>query len=402
MRKIDRRIVIVVLMVFIVGMAYGIMRFLIAQKEEPPSLRQVEARRYVKVEVVEYQTIHSPVSEHGRMSSVSRINLSAEASGKVIQGDIQLKQGANFKKGDVLFSIYPDEAELALKAEKSQFMNSLALLLPDLSIDYPEQEEKFREFFSSIDIDKVLPEFPDYRDEKLSIFLASRNIPSEYYTIRKDELQLQRHAVIAPFDGALTEVLLEPGTYTNTGGIVARAIRTDALELEVPLNRADASWVNIGDPVDVLSETRSLQWRGEVVRKSSFVNENTQSQTIFVRIDNVKDQPLLAGDYLLASLPGRPIPEVMEIPRNAVFNSNEVFLVKSNRLQKASIQVVKVNMNTLLFKGLQSGDTLVVQPLVNVYEGTVVTTSLDPQKPQGEGRFDKQGTNQNDKKKKRS
>jgi len=36
MRKIDRRIVIVAAFVFIVALAYGVMRFLIAQKEEPP------------------------------------------------------------------------------------------------------------------------------------------------------------------------------------------------------------------------------------------------------------------------------------------------------------------------------------------------------------------------------
>jgi len=41
---------------------------------------------------------------------------------------------------------------------------------------------------------------------------------------------------------------------------------------------------------------------------------------------------------------------------------------------------VKVNTSTLLFNGPAVGDTLVVQPLINVFEGTMVTTSLDDKK----------------------
>lgn len=167
---------------------------------------------------------------------------------------------------------------------------------------------------------------------------------------------------------------MELGAYTNTGGRVARAIQTDHLELEVPLERADAAWIKVGDPVNVVSEKRELSWNGKVIRKGQFVDENTQSQTIFVSIPYIKDQPLLAGEYLKANFPLRPIKGVMEIPRNAVFNSNEVFLAYGGRLAKARINVIKVNERTLLFNGLNEGDTLVIQQLINVSEGTLVYT----------------------------
>ncbi|MFC2129785.1 hypothetical protein ACFLQX_03275 [Bacteroidota bacterium] len=150
MKKLDRRIVIVASLIFIIGLSYGLMRFLIAQKEVPPVRRAVEAKRYVTVQLVEYNGVLSPVSEPGRMSSVAEIDLAAEASGKILQGDIPLKKGASFKKGEIVFTIYPDEARLALKAKKSQFLNSLALMLPDIAIDYPAYEQQFMDFFSSI------------------------------------------------------------------------------------------------------------------------------------------------------------------------------------------------------------------------------------------------------------
>jgi hypothetical protein len=134
----------------------------------------------------------------------------------------------------------------------------------------------------------------------------------------------------------------------------------------------------------VISDERELSWKGKVIRKGQFVDENTQLQTIFVGIPYNKDQPLLAGEYLVANFPLRPLKEVMEIPRNAVFNTNEVFLARVGRLAKAKINVIKVNERTLFFNGLNEGDTVVIQQLINVSEGTLVyTDKAEAMKPSG-------------------
>ena len=377
MRKIDRRIVIIVSVIFILGLAYGLMRFLIAQKEEPPVRRSLESRRYVRVEPVKYSSISSSVVETGRLSSIAEIDIVAEGSGKIEAGQVSLKKGASFSKGDVLFVVYPDEAILSLKARKSQYQNILASIIPDLVIDFPEAEESFGQFFSSINVDKPLPPMPEIEDNKLKIFLASRNVISEYYNIERDELQLKRRTVRAPFNGTFKEVYSELGAYTNTGGRVARAIQTDHLELEVPLQRNDAIWVNQGNEVTVKSEDRKITWKGKVLRKSQFLDENTQRQTIFISIPYKHQQPLMAGEYYVAQFPVRPIDGVMEIPRNSVFNSNEVFVARSGRLAKEKINVIKVNESSLIFNGLSEGDSVIVQQLINVSEGTLIQTDKD-------------------------
>lgn len=385
MRKIDRRIVIVISIIFILGLAWGLMRFLIAQKEAPPVRRSLESRRYVKVEPVKYDRISSAVSEPGRLSSIAEIDIVAEASGKIEAGSVALKKGASFSKGDVLFRVYPDEAILSLKARKSQYQNTLASIIPDLVIDFPEAEESFGSFFSAINVDKPLPPMPEIEDSKLKIFLASRNVISEYYSIQSAQLQLKRRTVRAPFSGTYKDVYMELGAYTNTGGRIALAIRTDQLELEVPVERADAIWINIGDVVNITSQNTSFSWKGKVIRKSQFVDETFQRQSIFVSTPYNRNQPLLAGEYLNATFPGRPIEDVMEIPRNSVFNTDEVFLARSGRLVKAKINVIKTNDRTLLFNGLPEGDTVVVQQLINVSEGTQVQTDKDAASKPGMG-----------------
>ncbi len=382
MRKIDRRIVVIISVIFILGLAWGLMKFLVAQKEPPPVRRTIEARRYVKVEPVKYTNISAEVSGPGRLASIAEVDIVAEASGKIEAGNVSLKKGASFSKGDVLFVVYPDEAILTLKARKSQYQNILASILPDLSIDYPQYEENYYSFFNSISVDKPLPPLPEIEDDQLKIFLASRNVISEYYNIQSDQLQLSRRTVRAPFKGTFKEVYMELGAFTNTGGRVARAIRTDEMELVVPLKRADAAWVRPGDPVTVQSENLNLTWKGKVLRKSQYVEEKFQSQEVYVKILYDNKQPLLAGEYLVASFPVRPILDVMEIPRNSVFNSNEVFIVRGGRLSKRTINVIKSNDRTLIFNGLTEGDSIVLQQLINVSEGTrVLTNKAAPGKP---------------------
>jgi len=372
MKNIDRRIVILAAFIFIVGLAFGIMKFLIAQKEEPLSRPPVASKRFVKTEKVDYQTIVSPVKAPGRVNSMSNVDIISEASGKLTVSNIPLKKGAQFSTGDILFTVYPDEAALALKSRKSQFLNQLANLLPDITIDFPEYENTFRNFFNTIDINQNLPEFPAINEEKLKIFLSSRNILSDYYSILKEELQLNRHTIKAPFNGTYSDIYLEAGAYTNTGGRVAHAIRTDILEIEVPLERFDAEWVKVGDKVTIHSDTKTMSWRGKVIRKNQFIDPETQSQNIFIQVQNNIQNPLLVGEYLQVSFPGHPIKNAMEVPRNVVFNTNEVFIVENNRLSKKTINIIKLNEKTLIFNGLEEGDILVTQPLVNVQEGTLV------------------------------
>jgi len=372
MRKIDRRIVIIAAFIFIVALAYGLMRFLAAQKEDLKSRPAVEAKRYVQAQPVKYGKVISPVSAPGRLTSVAEVDIIAEASGRIESGKVSLKKGARFSKGEVLFVVYPDEAELTLKASKSQFLNTLANLLPDIKIDFPQYEKSYMEFFSSINLDDPLPPFPEVEDEKLKIFLTSRNVLSEYYNIRRDELQLNRRTVVAPFTGTFTEVLMEVESYINAGGRVARAIKTDELELEVPVDRFDAAWIKIGDKVKVQADKQEITWTGTVVRKNQFVDPNTQSQGIFISLKNHNSPTLLAGEYYRAEFPGHPIDGAMEVPRNIIFNTNEVFVIVDNRLEKRVANIIKLNEKTLIFNGVKEGEMLVMQPLINVLEGTLV------------------------------
>ncbi len=367
------------LAIFVVS--YLLMQLFVSQKQEF-ARRPAEAReRFVKAEPVEYRSISSHVTARGRVVSSAEIDIVAEASGKIEPGDVPLKKGQSFHKGDVLFTIYKDEMELSLKAQKSRFLNSVANLLADIRIDFPDRYPVFQMFFNDVQLEGEMPALPDVQDEKLKVFLASRNVLNDYYTIRKMEKQLGRHTVVAPFNGSYIQVSLEVGAYTNMGGRVARIIHTDTVEVEVPVENGNAKWIRVGDPVQLSAIDRSHSWSGRVVRVSDFVEPSTQARPVFVRVPLNNQPQLFAGDYLTVTFDGGMIEQAMEIPRRAVFNFNQVFVVQDSLLKKRQVNLVKVNDETIIFRGLSPGTRVVVQPLINVSENTAVTVLDDEMEP---------------------
>jgi len=363
---------VVVALIILLGGSAALSMMFVSMKPEPPRIPDNRMKRFVKAETVAYTDIVSPLSREGRMVSSNELMLVAEASGKIHAGQVSLRKGTSFRKGHLIASIYSDEVELAIKARKSHYLTTLSNMLPDIKIDYPDRYESFLKFFNSIEMDKKLPELPEIKDEKIKIFLSSRSVISEYYGIQQDEKRLERHKLFAPFNGTVALVNFEVGAYVNTGGQIAKLIRTDELEVEVPVENAQSQWIKIGDKVQVFSQNREIVKTGVVVRKSDFVDHSSQGRSIFVRVNNNGGDEIYTGEYKLVVFPGQMIQKAMEIPRNAVFNSNEVFTVVNGALKKKTVNVLKWNETTLIFNGLEEGEKIVAEPLINAKENTPV------------------------------
>jgi multidrug efflux pump subunit AcrA (membrane-fusion protein) len=342
-------------------------------KELPSQKPEKKKVMYVKADIVLYSELESEIIATGRISSREYVDLISECSGKMLKGNIPLKKGQNFRKGDVLVRIFSEEAKLGLKGSKSRFLNLIAGLLPDFKIDYPKSYNNWKNFFEAIDLDKDLPELPEIKSDKEKIYLASRNILMNYYAIKSDEIRLDKYTIYAPFNGAYTDVFLEVGAVANPGSRLAKIIRTDELELEVPIESRNAKYIKVGSKVSIFSEDGNMQWNGRVVRKTNFIDPQTQSINIFISLRPTADKPLFKGQYLKAVFPGLSFGNVMKIPRSAVFNHNEVFVVIDGKLEKKEVKIIKNNPKTYLISGLKEGIDVVTEPLIDAHENMEVS-----------------------------
>lgn len=349
-----------------------IMQILAGMRKMPERRTPPPTKRYVKVKKIEYSDTRSGFRASGRLLSTQSVDLISEVQGKIFQGSVPLKKGQSFRRGTLLAKIYSTEAVLALKAKKSRFLNSISNLLPDFKIDFPNSYETWKKFFEKIELNKKLPNLPKIESGKEKIYLASKNVLNDYFMIKSDESRLTKYNLIAPFNGTFTQVMLEPHAVANPGSKIAKMIRTDQLELEVPIEVENIKWINTGEEVEIICNNKNLKLNGKVVRKAGFVENTTQSISVFIQIKSNNNKALYQGMYLTANFLGTEMENVMKIPRNAVFNKDEVFVVVDGKLQKKKINIIKINEKNLYFRDLKQGEFIVTQPLVGAHEGTLV------------------------------
>ncbi|MGQ1908270.1 efflux RND transporter periplasmic adaptor subunit [Marinifilum sp. RC60d5] len=368
----NRKVIIVLSVIVTLVVAFFVMEILAGLKKDPKKNLDRKKIPVVRVEPVAYHSISAPIVEKGRLASNLEVNLSSEVAGRIVEAGVPLKVGQKFKKGQLLIRIYEEDAKMDLRAQKSRFLNKLAENLPDIKVDYADNFDEWMSFFNSINLDLPISELPTVKSDQEKVFMASRNILADYYAIKSAEVKLEKRKIYAPFDGSYVAVNTQIGSVAGMGSKLAGIIQSNNLELQVPLESSDVRWLNLNEKVDILNANGDVLCTGKLVRKSDFVDQGTQSISVFVKIEKTNNQELYQGQFLTARFNGKMIANAMEIPRNAVFSSNKVFVVEGDVMKEKEISVIKRNENTLVFNGLKEGEILVVEPPVKATENMKV------------------------------
>ena len=361
-----RQVAIIALSLTILLAALLLSGYFVSLKEKPKERIKPDVKKYVLTQPVVYEDVKTNVVAYGRVETSQSLDLLSEVAGRMYQGNIRLKEGINFKKGTLIFYIDDEESVLNLNAQKSNFLRDIANILPDLKIDYPDNYQVWDQYFSSIDIEDDIPMLPNPRSEKEKTFLATKAIYSNYYSIKSAELRLKKHKYYAPFSGSIIEVNMESGAFVNPGVKIGRIIREGLNELKVSVETKDIPWILEGTEVQVYSDETDQYWTGKLLRISDFVNTSTQSVDVFIAIRG-NENKVYDGQFLQAAIPSQIIKDGMIIPRNAIFNNNEVFVLQDTLLKVKEIEIVRLQKENVIFRGLEESADLVIEPLINAY-----------------------------------
>ena len=112
-------------------------------------------------------------------------------------------------------------------------------------------------------------------------------------TIFKLEEQLNFTKIIAPQNGWLEELVVEPGEFVDENRPVARILGLQTLILDIPIPQVRISKINIGDPVDIKFEGLAIR-KGIVNKIAAAANEATRTFNVEIKLDNT-DALLRAG-----------------------------------------------------------------------------------------------------------
>lgn len=308
---------------------------------------------------------------YGTASSFNALDIASEVQGQLKKGKYDLKPGVNIRKGDLLFKIDDTEAQYNLRSRKSNFINILAALLPDIKIDFPDEFNKWEDYINNIRLNKDLPQLPNWNTNKEKIFLSTRSVLTEYFTIKSLETQTKKYAVYAPYNGVITAVYSTDFAVVSPGTPVIRVVETNNFEIPVAISVDQSDAIRIGTNVKIYSTDNEFKGVGHVVRISDVINKNTQSIEVYVRPKPIEGKMFTEGEYLKVEINEEEIHNGLRIPKKAIYE-NSVYLFQKNdsTLTRQSIKSFGSNELGTFVVGIPEHSIVITQEVLSYSDST--------------------------------
>lgn len=372
-----KRKILIILPIVILIVGFIAMRVLISMKKEPPKRAAVVRPRMVAAEAVALKDIPAQITAYGRMMSAQPITLFSEVSGEIIRGTVPFQPAQSFKKGDLLLKIDDRQMKLDINTAKSDFLNALASVLPELKADFPDEYKKYQAYFDCCGFGEELQELPETDNQKVKLFLSRFNVYKLYFAVRNLEIRLEKHYFYAPFAGSIISADLRVGSTVRVGSQLGQIINLENLEVELPIPAIDVQWIDQTKPVMFTSSEIAGQWRGKIQRIGKNIDTRTQAVQVYAAVDRGNQNGLYNGVFLKAQIPGTVIKNGVSIPRKAIYEDRFVYLIKNGKLDYREIVVSFQEPESIIATGgLVNGDTLVVELLQGVAPGMMAQARM--------------------------
>ncbi len=353
----------------IIALAVVIMMVFSGMKKEPEVKEYIPPVKYAKTKGAKYENHNINVVAYGRLIAKDKIEVFSEVQGILDRTYPEFKIGNNFSKGSLLLKIDDRETVLNLKSQKSDFLNALTRLLPDMKNDFPSSYPKWEKYLAIFEIEGETEELPEPANSKEKYFIASRNLFKLYYTIKNLELRLSKHNIKAPFAGTVTMNMVEPGTLIRPGMKLGEFSGMGLYELELSVNRDEANYLRNGIMATVYEPESGNTWKGKITRISNSIDPATQTVKVFIQLSG---NELKDGLYLRADIRGGEIDSAVRIPRRALINNKYVNIIRDTLLDRSEVIPILQSENEAYIRGVEPGTVLITEPLIDMPLGSVV------------------------------
>lgn len=183
------------------------------------------------------------------------------------------------------------------------------------------------------------------------------------------EVRLNKYIIRAPYNGILTEALVNRGSLVRQGQKLGEFINPSVYELEVAINTKYINLLKVGNTVALQNLDNSKNWTGKVTRVNSKVNQTSQTVKIYIQLTG---NELKEGMYLEANLNVKKETDAYELPRKLLVNNEKIFILKDSVLDLVKVNLVFLKKNTVVIKGLENGTKVLIKNVPGAYKGMPV------------------------------
>ncbi len=365
-----------------------------AKKIEPEKIRAL-----VKVMPLRRSNEQITLHEKGTVIPVHKINLQARVSGQIIKINPEFTIGGLLNKGEEILQIDPADYKLAVQQARQQLIKAQAnlklemgrqavalheweLLTRDNTVTDSNQNSKRT---NSIDRELAL--------RKPQLHQAEAAVTSAQTTLEQTQLNLQRTTLYAPFNAIVYSKNTDVGSQVMPQQNLGVLVNTDEYWVKVPLAVDKLKWITVpvnchqkGSMACILynksNKQRHCQRYGQVVRLLGDMQPNGRMAMVLIAVKDPLDiskpetghTPLLVNDYVDVDIQGQELKGVFKIPRSALHQNNEIWLVgKDNTLNIRPVEVLWSDLKNAIINGnIKQDDKLIITDIPAPVNGMAI------------------------------
>lgn len=309
------------------------------------------------------------IQSNGTLKAKNQIDIVSRTQGIFTASDRDFRAGVYFKEGDLMVSIDNVEYLANLRASRAQLLQSITAILGDLKFDYADAFDKWNGYVQTFDVNRNLKELPQLNSDREKAFINGKNIVTQFYNIKAQEVQSSYFQIRAPFNGILRDNMVNKGSMINAGQQLGTFIDPSVYELELKINPSELKMISVGKSVRLTDSEKTKTWKAKIARINKVIDPQSQSA---LAIAEVRGKDLREGMFMQADITTVELKDVAEVERNLLIDEQYLYVVKDSLLQKTSVEVMHVADKTVFVSGLTEGEWIVQKSVAGAYNGMKV------------------------------
>jgi RND family efflux transporter MFP subunit len=392
-----KKVLKIVLILGIIGSGVGIYYYLKATESYPEKKKKGQIAMVVATVAAPESKDRVSVTAMGTVVPARSVTVFPEVTGKIIYQNPGLVPGGRFKKGEALVRIDPRDYDFALKQQQARVVQAKAELAREKGLkSVAEREWKMIR-------DEVQPTAEGMKLALREIQMENAHAMVASAESGVDQAQLRRNRTLltAPFNALVTEEFVDVGQVVSNASRIATLVDSDKfwVRVSVPLDRL--SWIAIpginasqGSLVKIVQQAGpdfKVERQGQVVKLLGDLDPRGKMARLIVEVDNPMNtsgsngssMPLLLGAYVTVHIEGPNVEGVLQLPRQALRDKNQVWVKSDKQLSIRQVEVVWTKNETVFVRGdLQPGDQVITSRIAVPVKGMKIRSADDPPEPE--------------------
>jgi len=295
----------------------------------------------------------------GQITKNKESDVFFNVEGKLEDGEIGLKRGTEFKFNQLLYKINSEELFYSICAEKASLAKNILDQMEFITLNFTSEKSKWQFFLNDFSMVTTLPEFPKVETKEEKLFILEKDILAQYMKIKSLEKKMSNYIFLAPFDGKVTEIYSEIGSFVNPTIRIAKISKNSKLEVKVPIELSFLKECKKAKKVRFVDASGFEIGKGKMVRTANKIDYKNQKIEVYYSLEPTYSEDLYSGQIVITEIEFEKPLSCCTVPLNSVKDKKVTVLV-GNKIVKRNIILIDFKSDSLIVSGLKNGDKIVM------------------------------------------